>query len=151
MVDPSSDKEYLIPDISRDEEFAKILFGDHNRELLGPPGDGKVTILSDSNEEQEVHEEDAADVDVAPSFAVKSPAPAASAIDADDAPEGAQDGSNVDHTPDRTQGGSSSGGDEAGLPWAAVPNGVSIGGGTEDFKNNSGPALLLHKFIYKGE
>jgi hypothetical protein len=151
MVDPSSDKEDLILDTSRDEEFAKILFGDLSHKLLGPPSDGKVTILSDSNEEHEVHEEDAADVDVAPSFVVKSPAPTASAVDADDAPEGAQDGSNVDRTPDRTQGGSCSGGDEAGLSWVAAPNGVSTGGGTGDFKNNSGPTLLLHKFFCKGE
>jgi hypothetical protein len=35
----------------------------------GPPGDGNVIILSDSSQEEEVHEDDATDVEVAPSSA----------------------------------------------------------------------------------
>jgi hypothetical protein len=58
----SSDEEDLILDTSRDEEFAKRLLSNLNRELLWPPIDGKVFILSDSNEEkEEVREEEAAD------------------------------------------------------------------------------------------
>jgi hypothetical protein len=34
-------------------EFARWLFGDLNRDVLGPPGDGKVIILSGSNKEEE--------------------------------------------------------------------------------------------------
>jgi hypothetical protein len=70
----SSDEEALIPDTSRGEEFTRRLFGDLNYAVLGPPGDGKVIILSDSDEEEEVHEEDAADAEAAPSSAMKSPA-----------------------------------------------------------------------------
>jgi hypothetical protein len=112
VVDISSDEEDLIPNTSQDEKFTKRFFGDLKHELLTPPGDSKVIILSNSDEEEdEVHEEDAA-----PSFAVKSPAPTASAADTDDAPEGVQDDSNSGCTPDQAQGRSSSGRDEAGLP-----------------------------------
>jgi hypothetical protein len=48
----SSDEEDFVADTSRDEDFPKRLFGDPR-----PPGDGKVIILSDSDEEEEVHEE----------------------------------------------------------------------------------------------
>jgi hypothetical protein len=49
----SSDEEGLIADVSRDEEFARKIFGDLNSDILGLPGDGKVIILSDSDEEEE--------------------------------------------------------------------------------------------------
>jgi hypothetical protein len=60
VVDLSSlDEENLIPNTSRDAEFARRLFGDLNNRLLQPLDDGKIIILSDSNEEEEeVHEED---------------------------------------------------------------------------------------------
>jgi hypothetical protein len=47
MVDLSSflDEEGLIPGTSRDE-FTRRLFGDLNRDVLGPSGDSKVIILS---------------------------------------------------------------------------------------------------------
>jgi hypothetical protein len=50
----SSDEENFIAHTSRDAEFANKLFGDLNRNILGPPGDGKVIILDDSDEENEV-------------------------------------------------------------------------------------------------
>jgi hypothetical protein len=76
---------------------------------LGPPGDGKIIILSDSNEEEEVvHEEKATDVEAASSSAARSPAPTASADDAD--------GTNKGNTPDRVISGTNSGRDEADLP-----------------------------------
>jgi hypothetical protein len=71
----SSDEEGLIPDTSWDKEFARRLFDDINRVVLRPPGDSKVIILSDSDEKEEVREEDATDVEAAPSFVVKSPSP----------------------------------------------------------------------------
>jgi hypothetical protein len=77
----SSDEEGLIADTSLDEEFARSLFGDLNRDFLGLPDDGKIIIISDSDEEEEVHEEKTADVEVVPSSAARSPAPTAS-IDA---------------------------------------------------------------------
>jgi hypothetical protein len=97
---------------SSDAEFAKRLFDDLNHGLLGPPGDGKVIILSDSDEEEEVCEEDAtaaeAEAAAAPSSTVKSLAPTAFTADADDADKG--------RSPDRVIGDSSNNGDEAGSP-----------------------------------
>jgi hypothetical protein len=102
----SSDEEGLILDTSRDEEFTKRLFDDLNRGVLGPPDDGKVIILSDSDEEkEEVHKEDTIDAKAAPSSTMKSPTPTASADDIDKG-----------RSPDRATGYSSSGGDEAGSP-----------------------------------
>jgi hypothetical protein len=49
----SSDEQDFIADISWDAEFTRWLFGDLNRDVLGPPGDGKVIILSGSNKEEE--------------------------------------------------------------------------------------------------
>jgi hypothetical protein len=91
--------------------FARKFFGGLNRELLGPPGDGNFIVLSDSDEEEEVCEEDAT-----PPSAGDSPTPTVSAADADDAPEGVPDDSNDGRTPDLAQGDSSDSGDEAGLP-----------------------------------
>jgi hypothetical protein len=104
----SSDEEGLIPDTLQDEVFAMRLFGDLNRGVLGPPGNDKVIILSDSDEEEEVREEHATNTKAAPSSAVKSPAATAFIDDANGAGEG--------RSPDRAIGGSNSGGDEAGLP-----------------------------------
>jgi hypothetical protein len=47
-----SDEEDLIPDTSHNFEFAKHLYSELNRVLLGPPGDGKIIMLSDSDEEK---------------------------------------------------------------------------------------------------
>jgi hypothetical protein len=109
MVDLSSflDEKGLILDTSWDKEFTRRLFGDLNHAILGPPDDGKVIILSDSYEEEEVHEVDAADIKAVPSSSVKPSAPTDFAIDADDADKG--------RSPDRTIGSSSSGVDEASL------------------------------------
>jgi hypothetical protein len=88
VVDLSSDEEDIFPDISRDEEFIRKLFGDLNYGLLGPPGDGNVIILINSDEEKEVHEEDTADTEAAPPSAINSPAPTVSTANADDALDG---------------------------------------------------------------
>jgi hypothetical protein len=55
VVDLSSpsDGEEPIHDTACDFEFAQRLFDELNRDLLGPAGDGKVIILSDSDEEKE--------------------------------------------------------------------------------------------------
>jgi hypothetical protein len=91
MVDLSSEDEDILPYTSQDVEFAKRLFGDLNRDLLGLPADGKVIIFSDSDEEEEVREETTTDVDATSSSTVKSPAPTAPVIDADEDPKGMQD------------------------------------------------------------
>jgi hypothetical protein len=46
MVDLSSEEEDVIADTLRDEEIAQKLFGDLNRGLLGPPGDGRIIVLN---------------------------------------------------------------------------------------------------------
>jgi hypothetical protein len=74
VVGLSSKEEDVIPDITRGDEFTKKLFGDLNREILGPLGNGKVIILSDSVEEEEVCEEATATPAAVASSVVKSPA-----------------------------------------------------------------------------
>jgi hypothetical protein len=111
----SSDVEDLLADTSRDAEFTRQLFGDLNRDVLGPPGDSKVIILSDSDEKEEVHEETAIDANATPSVAEKSLTIATSAADDED-PGKMQDGNSDDLAPERDMGKGSGGGDEAGSP-----------------------------------
>jgi hypothetical protein len=74
VVDLSSDEEDIFPDTSRDEDFARRLFNDLNRGLLGPLDDGCIIIIiSDFDEEEEMHEDDAIDADAVPPSAVRSP------------------------------------------------------------------------------
>jgi hypothetical protein len=104
----SLDDGDLIADVSRDEEFTRRLFGNLNRDILGPPDDGKIIILSNSNEEKEVHEEKIVDAEDVPSSAARSPAPTASTDDAD--------GTFKSKTPGRATGSCSNSEDEAGSP-----------------------------------
>jgi hypothetical protein len=110
----SSDEEDFITDTSQDVEFARWLFGDLNRDVLGPLDDGKVIIISDSNEEEEVHEESIANDDAAPSAAEKTLTLVASTADADEDPGKMQDDNSDDLAPERVMGKSNSGGDKAG-------------------------------------
>jgi hypothetical protein len=113
----SSDEDTLIPYTSWDVEFTKRLFGDLNRGLLGPSDDDKIIILSDSNEEEEeMREESAANAEAAPFSTVKSPAPTASAADADDVDKGTPNDSNGGHSTDRAIGDSSNSGDKVVSP-----------------------------------
>jgi hypothetical protein len=79
VMDLSSREEDTFPGTSRDEEIARRLFADLNYSLLRPPGDGSVIVLSDSDEEEEVRENDHADVEVMSSSAetpqLQSPLP----------------------------------------------------------------------------
>jgi hypothetical protein len=130
----SSDEEYLILDTSRDFEFTQRLYGELNRALPGPPGDGKIIILSDFDEEKEdVHEEKSTDAeDVAASAAVnpvltaftddintpaeRSSTPAASPADADSDP-GVEPNDNSDGmAPGLKVEEGTGGGDEADAP-----------------------------------
>jgi hypothetical protein len=105
----SSDEGDLIADVSHDEEFARTPFGDLNRDFLGLPGDGKIISLSDSvEEEEEVREEKTPDTEAGSSSTTRPPAPTTSVDDVD--------GTDKGDTLDRVIGGSSSGGDKAGLP-----------------------------------
>jgi hypothetical protein len=100
LASPSGEEDFFV-DTSRDEELARKLFGDLNRDILEPPGDGKIIVLSDSNDEDEAHKDTAVNAEAAPPSAVNSPVTPAS--DADETPDGVQDDS-------------SDGGDEAGSP-----------------------------------
>jgi hypothetical protein len=117
----SSDEEDFFADTSRDEDFARRLFDNLNRDLLGPPGDGKVIILSDSDEEVEACEETTTTTDAAPSVAVKSSTPTASTADVDEDPGKMQNANSDDLAPGQNTDKSSGDGDEAGLPYAVVP------------------------------
>jgi hypothetical protein len=97
----SSGEEDSIIDTSRDEEFARKLFGNLNRGILGPPGDGKIIVISDSDDEDETHEDAAINAKAAPPSAANSVDSPTSASDADETPDGGSD-DNAD------------GGDEAG-------------------------------------
>jgi hypothetical protein len=57
----SLDEEDSFDDTSCDFEFTQCFYGKLNRDLLEPPGDSKIIILSDSDEEKEgAHEEKSA-------------------------------------------------------------------------------------------
>jgi hypothetical protein len=103
VVDLSFEEEDAFPDTSWDEELARKLFSDHNCGLLGSFDDDNIIVLSDFDEEEEVHEEDVVDAEVAQPSVVNSSVPTVSAADADD-------------TPDEVQDNSSDGGDETGSP-----------------------------------
>jgi hypothetical protein len=75
-----------------------------------------VIILNDSDEEEEAHEEIAADTDVMPSAAVKSLAPTTSVTDADEDPGEMQDNNSDGLALERDMGKNSSGRDEASSP-----------------------------------
>jgi hypothetical protein len=112
----SSDQEGLIPDTSCDEEFARRLFGDLNRDVLGPLGDSNIIILNDFDVEEEVREEDAADVEAAPSSAAGIPASTTSTTDVDEDLKGMQDDNSDDLVPNQETGDGSNSGDKAGSP-----------------------------------
>jgi hypothetical protein len=50
-VTPVSGPSSLVVDTSCDEEFTRKLFDDLNRDILGPPGDGKIIIIDDFDDE----------------------------------------------------------------------------------------------------
>jgi hypothetical protein len=41
----------LVVDTSRDDKFTRKLFSDLNHDILGPPGDGKIIIIDDSDDD----------------------------------------------------------------------------------------------------
>jgi hypothetical protein len=99
----SSGEEDSVADTSRDEELVRKLFGDLNRDILGPPDDDKIIVLSDSDDEDEKPEDAAVNTEAAPFSAANSTDSPTSAPDANETPDGVSD-DNAD------------GGDEAGSP-----------------------------------
>jgi hypothetical protein len=89
----------LVVDTSRDEEFTRKLFGDLNRDILRPPGDGKIIIIDDSDDDDEAQEEG--------TTGIKPMTVPASTIDA---PAGAR----VDNIDDQGSDQEADGGDNSG-------------------------------------
>jgi hypothetical protein len=129
----SSDEENSFIDTSRDFEFAQRLYGELNCDLLWPPGDGKVIILSDSDEEkEEAGEKSTGAKDVVASAAVnpvsttstddsgtlaeKSSTPAASPADADEDPGAVPNDSSDGLASGLEMGEGSGGGNEVDTP-----------------------------------
>jgi hypothetical protein len=84
-VTPVSSPSSLVADTSRDEEFTRKLFDDLNRDILGPPGDGKIIIINDSDDDDEVQEEGTTGIDPTSVLASAADAPAGtSATNSDD-------------------------------------------------------------------
>jgi hypothetical protein len=73
---PVSIPSSLVVDTSRDEEFTRKLFGDVGRDILGPPSDGKIFIIDDSDDDDEAQEEGMTGIDpmTVPTSAADAPA-----------------------------------------------------------------------------
>jgi hypothetical protein len=73
---PMSGPSSLVVDTSCHEEFARKLFGDLNRDILGRPGDGKIIIIDDSDDDDKAQEEGMTDIDpmTVPASAADAPA-----------------------------------------------------------------------------
>jgi hypothetical protein len=110
----SSNEEDLNTATSRDFEFAQRLFGELNRVVLGPPDDGKIIILSDSDEE-EVREEKTTGTETVAASAVVNPASTASA-NADDAPAGVKNDNSDDQGLDQEADGDNGSRDDTDEP-----------------------------------
>jgi hypothetical protein len=74
-VTPVSGPSSLVVDTSRDEEFTRKLFGDLDHDILDPPGDGKIIIIDDSNDDDKAQVEGMAGIDptIAPASATDAP------------------------------------------------------------------------------
>jgi hypothetical protein len=108
----SSDEEDLIAATSHDFEFTQRLFDELNRAVMGPPGDDKIIVLSDSDEE-EVREEKTTDTEDVTASAAVNPA---STADADDASAGAKNDNSDDQRPDQEAGSGNDSRGDAGEP-----------------------------------
>jgi hypothetical protein len=86
---PMIDHFSFIVDTSHDEELARKLFGDLNRDILGPLGDSKIIILNDFDDDGEAQEEKTPGIE-------STAAPAST----DDAPAEAKVGNSDDQGPD---------------------------------------------------
>jgi hypothetical protein len=79
----SSNEEYLIPDTSRDFEFAQCLYCEFNHAFLGPLADDKIIILSNCDEKKEQMCEKSTSAEVASAPAAVNPASSTSTDDVD--------------------------------------------------------------------
>jgi hypothetical protein len=60
---PMLDPTLFIADTSHDKEIARKLFDDLNHDILGPPGDGKIIILDDADDDSEAQEGTITEID----------------------------------------------------------------------------------------
>jgi hypothetical protein len=111
MIDPFS----FIVDTSRDAELARKLFGDLNHDILGPPGDGKIIILNDSDDDIEAQEEKIVGIESTATPASADPALSAP-TSANDAPAGAMIDNSDDQGPDQEADGGDGGRRSTGEP-----------------------------------
>jgi hypothetical protein len=112
----SSDEEGLIADVSQDEEFTRRISGDLNHDILGSLGDGKIIILSDSDEEEEeIRVEKTAGTEGAATSAAVNPTLTVF-VNAGDAPTMVKNDNSDDRTLDQEVDGSNGSGDDAELP-----------------------------------
>jgi hypothetical protein len=95
----------LVVDTSHDEEFTRKLFGDLNRDILGPPGDGKIIIIDDSDDDDNAQEEGTAGID-----------PTTVPASATDALAGARVANSDDQGPDQDADGGDDSGCSTGEP-----------------------------------
>jgi hypothetical protein len=70
----------LVVDTSHDEEFARKLFGDLNRDILELPSDGKIIIIDDSDDGDEAQKEGTASIDPTTIHASAVDAPAGARV-----------------------------------------------------------------------
>jgi hypothetical protein len=114
MIDlsSSSDEENFIVDTSCDVKLAKKLFDDLNRDILGPPHDGKIIFLDDSDEENEAQEAKTAGIESTVASASSDLGSSAPTI-TNDGPTGAKIDNNDDQGLDQEGDG---GGCSAGEP-----------------------------------
>jgi hypothetical protein len=77
---PVSIPSSLVVDTSRDEEFVRKLFGDLNRDILGPPGDSKIIIIDKSDDDDEAQEEGMTGIDPTIVLASAADAPAGTSV-----------------------------------------------------------------------
>jgi hypothetical protein len=111
MIDPSS----FIIDTSCDVELTRKLFGDLNRDILRPPGDGKIIVLDDSDDNAEAQEEKTASIESTTALASADLALSAP-TSADDAPTGAKISNSDDQGPDQEVDGGDDGGHSTSEP-----------------------------------
>jgi hypothetical protein len=108
----SSDEEDLIAATSRDFEFTQRLFGELTRGVLGPHDNGKIIVLSESDEEEVCEEKSTSIEDAAASIAVNP----ASTVSVDDAPVGAKNDNSDDQVLYQEAGGDNGSGGDVGEP-----------------------------------
>jgi hypothetical protein len=116
-IPSSSNEEDFFADVTWDAKFAKWLFGDFHHDLLRLPGDGKVIIISDSDEEKDAREEATTEAKATPSTTNgKASTPAATPADADEDPSSMPHVSSDGLALGQDTCKSSGGGDEAHAP-----------------------------------